>query len=64
MMEKQGIVAPHVTPPETGDTAPAIQAAPQIKRSCDNPEAELTAIRELDGDFRKAAAEATRQSLR
>jgi hypothetical protein len=61
MMEKQGIVAPHVTPAEDGDTA---KTAAQIKRSCETPEAELQAIRELDGDFRKAAAEATKKSLR
>lgn len=60
-MEKQGIVAPHVTPPEDGDTA---KVAARIKRSCENTAAELQAIRELDGDFRKAAAEATKKSLR
>jgi hypothetical protein len=61
MMEKQGIVTPSVTPPETGDTA---QTAAQIKRACETPAAELQAIRELDGDFRKHAAEATKKSLR
>lgn len=61
MMEKQGIVAPHVTPSEDGDTA---KTAAIIKRTRENPEAELQAIRELDGDFRKAAAEATKKSLR
>ena len=61
MMEKQGIVAPDVTPPKEGDTA---KNAAQIKQSCANPEAELQAIRELDGDFRKLAAEATKKALR
>jgi hypothetical protein len=61
MMEKQGIIAPHVTPAVDGEPAPA---PAQIKRSCATPEAELQTIRELDGDFRKAAAEATRKSLR
>jgi hypothetical protein len=61
MMEKQGIVAPHVTPPEDGDTA---KTAAQITQVCEKPEVELQAIRELDGDFRKAAAEATTKSLR
>lgn len=61
MMEKQGIVAPRVTPPEKGDTA---KTAAQIKRSCADSDAELQAIRELDGDFRKIAAEATKKSLR
>jgi hypothetical protein len=61
MMEKQGIVAPHVTPPEEGDTA---NTAAQIKRSCENPTTDLQSVRELDADFRKAAAEATRKSLR
>lgn len=61
MMEKQGIVAPHVTPPEDGDTA---KTATHITGTREIPEAELQAIRELDGDFRKAAAEATKKSLR
>lgn len=61
MMEKHGVIAPQVTPPETGDTA---RPAANIKQSCDNSAAELRAIRELDGDFRKIAAEATRKSLR
>lgn len=61
MMEKQGIVAPHVTPPEDGDAA---KTAAHVKRPGSSPESELQAIRDLDGDFRKAAAEATRKSLR
>ena len=60
MMEKQGIVAPEVTPPENDDTA---KVAAHVTRMHVPNEAELQAIRELDGDFRKAAAEATRKSL-
>lgn len=58
MMEKQGIVAPEVTPPENADTA---KAASNITRTCETGRQD--AIRELDSDFRKSAAEATRKSL-
>jgi hypothetical protein len=59
MMEKKGIVAPEVTPPEDGG-APA-----QIKRA-ENQTHRRNAeeIEKLDADFRKTAAEATRKSLR
>lgn len=58
MMEKQGIVAPEVTPPENADPA---KAASTSSRACEKGRQD--AIRELDSDFRKSAAEATRQSL-
>ena len=58
MMEKQGIVAPEVTPPENADTA---KVAANITRTCEKGRQE--AIQELDSDFRKAAAEATKKSL-
>jgi hypothetical protein len=58
MMEKQGIVAPEVTPPEKDDTA---KTAAHLSRP--NAEGRNASIRELDNDFRKSAAEATRKSL-
>ena len=58
MMEKQGIVAPEVTPPENADTA---KAAAHFTPPCEK--GRQAAIRDLDGDFRKSAAEATRKSL-
>lgn len=54
MMEKQGIVAPEITPPENADTAKVASVE----------KGRQEAIRELDSDFRKAASEATRKSLR
>lgn len=58
MMEKQGIVAPEVTPPENADTA---KVASNITQPCEKGRQE--AIHALDSDFRKSAAEATRKSL-
>lgn len=58
MMEKQGIVAPEVTPPENDDTA---KVASHFTQPCEK--GRQAAIRELDSDFRKSAAEATRKSL-
>lgn len=61
MMEKQGIIAPHITPPEDGDTA---KKAASITHPRDTIEAARETVRQLDNDFRKAAAEATKKSLR
>lgn len=61
-MEKHGEVKPGITPPENQDTAsPAVDRFEAIKMAEDD---RLKAIKELDGDFRKCAAEATRKSLR
>jgi hypothetical protein len=60
-MEKQGIIAPHTTPPEDGDTA---KTAASITQPCETTEAGREIVRQLDSDFRKAAAEATKKSLR
>lgn len=61
MMEKQGIIAPHITPPEDGDTA---KTAASVTHSCETTEAARETVCQLDSDFRKAAAEATKKSLR
>ena len=55
-MEKHGEIKPGVTPPENQDAA---NKNPVKMAEEDN----LRVIRELDGDFRKCAAEATRKSL-
>lgn len=60
-MEKRGVIAPEVTPPEHADTAASAEKSEAVKSAEEN---RLKAIRELDGDFRKAASEATRKSLR
>ena len=58
MMEKQGIVAPEVTPPENDDTA---KVAAQFTQPCESGRKNV--IQALDNDFRKSAAEATKKSL-
>jgi hypothetical protein len=60
-MEKRGEIKPGITPPENDDTAATVNSGQPIKLA---EEDSLRAIRELDGDFRKCAAEATRKSLR
>lgn len=61
-MEKNGEIRPGITPRENQDTAKPVGDRPEpIKMAEDD---RLKAIRELDGDFRKCAAEATRKSLR
>ena len=61
-MEKHGEIKPGTTPAENQDTAkPVGDRSKAIKMAEDD---RLKAIRELDGDFRKCAAEATRKSLR
>ena len=59
MMEKQGIVAPEVTPPEQGGVPAHVKRAENQTHRRDGEE-----IEKLDADFRKSAAEATRKSLR
>jgi hypothetical protein len=60
-MEKRGVIAPDVTPPEHTDTLRQADSAKAIKiAAADSP----AVIEALDGDFRKTAAEATRKSLR
>ncbi len=60
-MEKQGVIAPDITPPEHADTLQQADSAKAIKIAA---AASPVVIEKLDGDFRKAAAEATRKSLR
>ena len=60
-MEKRGIISPQLTPQETGDAA---QTVARVKNGAASSAEERKAIQELDGDFRKQAAEATRKSLR
>lgn len=57
-MEKRGIVKPGHTPPEHDDPAA------KITEPCEKTAArELDAIRRLDGDFRKVAADRVRKAL-
>lgn len=60
-MEKRGVIGPAVTPPEHGDT---VKIAVVRAESCEKSAiAELAAIRELDGDFRKLAADTAKKAL-
>lgn len=56
-MEKHGAILPGVTPPEKADT----DQAADTKLAGD---AELQAIRALDGDFRKCAADKAKAALK
>lgn len=60
-MEKRGVISPGLTPPEHDDTATRKKqtAAVNEKRAVK----ELDAIRELDGDFRKLAADRAKKAL-
>ena len=60
-MEKYGIIKPGVTPPETlSDEKTAVDRLSSVQNDVD---AKLKAIRELDGDFRKLAANVVKDTL-
>lgn len=60
-MEKCGIIKPGVTPPEKpSDEKTAVDRLSSIQNNVD---AKLKAIRELDGDFRKLAANVVKDTL-
>lgn len=60
-MEKRGVINPGLTPPEHDDTS---ILRPKITEACEKKaEPDLDAIRRLDGDFRKLAADQARKAL-
>lgn len=60
-MEKRGVIKPGRTPPEH---EPPANPAANFTASCEKTaESELDAIRRLDGDFRKTAAERAKKAL-
>lgn len=64
-MEKHGAIEPGVTPPEHADTQAVTrncERSPTSKEATFRADA-ATQAKELDNDFRKNAAEATRKSL-
>ena len=60
-MEKRGIIDPGHTPPEKDDTTTRMSKSTDALEKA--AESELDAIRRLDGDFRKVAAERARKAL-
>lgn len=60
-MEKRGVIEPGLTPPEHED---AVFSGANITAPCEKQaENELDAIRRLDGDFRKLAADRAKKAL-
>lgn len=60
-MEKRGVIEPGRTPPEHENTAPA--KANKTAACEKKAAAELEAIRQLDGDFRRLAADRAKKAL-
>lgn len=60
-MEKRGVIKPGSTPSEHNDSAVNGANSPALAEK--TAQSELDAIRELDGDFRKLAAERAKTAL-
>jgi hypothetical protein len=60
-MEKRGVIKPGQTPPEHDSPAvPVVNFTDHCEKTA---ESELDAIRRLDGDFRKEAADQAKKAL-